>query len=124
MLLTAAGENSDRLRNEAAFAALYGVSPVEASSGKVVRRRLNRVGNRQAHHVPWRIVMVRLTCDERTKTYAARRRADGKSDRHIVRCRKHYVAEAGRCRLVGVSAPPGSGRALRRPGVLESQGPP
>jgi len=92
ILLTAAGENPDRLRNEAAFAALCGVSPVEASSGKVVRHRLNRSGNRQANHALWRIVMVRLTCDERTKTYAARRRAEGKSDRDIVRCLKRYVA--------------------------------
>ena len=79
-MLTAAGENPDRLRNEAAFAALCGVSPVEASSGKVVRHRLNRSGNRQANHALWRIVMVRLTCDDRTKAYAARRRAEGKSD--------------------------------------------
>ena len=42
ILLTAAGDNPDRLRNEAAFAALCGVSPIEASSGKTVRHRLNR----------------------------------------------------------------------------------
>ena len=91
-LLTAAGENPDRLRNEAAFAALCGVSPVEASSGKVVRRQLNRSRNRQANHALWRIVMLRLTCDERTKTDAARRRPEGKSDRDIVRFLKRYVA--------------------------------
>ncbi|GAA3286369.1 transposase [Streptomyces lavendulae] len=42
VLLIAAGENPDRLTDEASFAALCGVSPVEQSSGKTRRRRLNR----------------------------------------------------------------------------------
>ena len=93
ILLTAAGDNPERLRNEAAFAALCGVSPIEASSGKTVRHRLNRSGNRQANHALWRIVMVRLsTGDPATKAYVERRTADGKSLREIVRCLKRYVA--------------------------------
>ncbi len=116
ILLTAAGENPDRLRNEAAFAALCGVSPVEASSGKVVRHRLNRSGNRQANHALWRIVMVRLTCDETTKTYAARRRAEGKSDRDVVRCLKRYVAREVFRHLTAPEAVPRGGelRATRQ----------
>jgi len=47
-LLVAAGDNPQRLKSEASFASLCGVSPVEASSGKVVRHRLNRGGNRDA----------------------------------------------------------------------------
>jgi len=43
-LLIAAGDNPQRLKSEASFASLFGVSPVEASSGKVVRHRLNRGG--------------------------------------------------------------------------------
>ena len=92
ILLVAAGDNPERMSSEAAFAALCGVSPIEASSGKVVRHRLNRSGNRQANHALWRIVMVRLTCDPATQAYVARRRAQGKSDREIVRCLKRYVA--------------------------------
>jgi transposase len=93
ILLTAAGDNPDRLRSESAFAAMCGVSPIEASSGKTVRHRLNRSGNRQANHALWRIVMVRLsTGDPATKTYVERRRAEGKSLREIVRCLKRYVA--------------------------------
>ena len=93
ILLTAAGDNPKRLRNEAAFAALCGVSPIEASSGKTVRHRLNRSGNRQANHALWRIVMVRLsTGDPATKAYVERRTADAKSLREIVRCLKRYVA--------------------------------
>ncbi len=93
ILLTAAGDNPKRLRNEAAFAALCGVSPIEASSGKTVRHRLNRSGNRQANHALWRIVMVRLsTGDPATRDYVDRRTAEGKSLREIVRCLKRYVA--------------------------------
>jgi transposase len=48
-LLVAAGDNPDRLRSEAAFSMLCGASPVEASSGKTIRHRLNRGGDRQAN---------------------------------------------------------------------------
>ena len=75
ILLVAAGDNPERMSSEAAFAALCGVSPIEASSGKVVRHRLNRSGNRQANHALWRIVMVRLTCNPATQAYVARRLA-------------------------------------------------
>jgi transposase len=48
-LLIVAGDNPERLKSEASFASLCGVSPIEASSGKVVRHRLNRGGNREAN---------------------------------------------------------------------------
>lgn len=91
-LLVSAGDNPHRMRSEAAFAALCGASPVEASSGKIVRHRLNQGGDRQANNALWRIVMVRLTCDQRTKDYATSRRAAGKTDREIIRNLKRYVA--------------------------------
>jgi transposase len=91
-LLVAAGDNPTRMRSEASFAALCGASPVEASSGKTVRHRLNRGGNRTANQALWRIAMVRLTCDQPTRDYAERRRAQGKSDREIIRCLKRYIA--------------------------------
>jgi len=77
---------------------MCGVSPIEASSGKTVRHRLNRSGNRQANHARWRIVMVRIvmvrpsTGDPATKAYVERRTANGKSLREIVRCVKRDVA--------------------------------
>jgi transposase len=92
ILLIAAGDNPERLRNEAAFAAMCGVSPVQASSGMHTRHRLNRSGNRQANHALWRIAMVRLTSDEETRAYAARRQAEGKTKRDIVRCLKRHIA--------------------------------
>jgi transposase len=92
ILLVAAGDNPQRIRNEAALAKMCGVSPVEASSGKFVRHRLNDGGNRQANHALWRIAMVRLTTDAATKDYASRRTAEGKSPREIMRCLKRYIA--------------------------------
>jgi transposase len=46
-LLVAAGDNPGRLRHEGTFAHLCGWSPIEASSGKLTRHRLNRGGDRQ-----------------------------------------------------------------------------
>lgn len=92
ILLVAAGENPERFTNEAAFATPCGVSPDQASSGKSQRHRLNRSGNRQANHALWRIVRVRMIQDPTTKIYAARRIAEGKSEREIVRRLKRYVA--------------------------------
>ena len=91
-LLVAAGDNPDRLRSEASFAALCGVSPIEASSGRTVRHRLNRGGNRHADNALWRIAMVRLRVDQRSIDYAKRRRAQGKTHREILRCLKRHIA--------------------------------
>jgi transposase len=75
ILLTTAGDNPGRLRTEASFAALCGSSPVDASSGKQRRHRLNRGGDRQANSALWRIVFTRMACDPRTQAYVARRTA-------------------------------------------------
>jgi transposase len=91
-LLVVAGDNPERLKSEASFASLCGVSPVEASSGRVVRHRLNRGGNRDANRALHLICVVRLRVDERTRRYAARRASEGKSKREIIRCLKRYVA--------------------------------
>jgi transposase len=91
-LLIVAGDNPQRLRSEASFASLCGVSPIEASSGKVVRHRLNRGGNRDANRALYMICLARMRRDPRTKEYVARRTAEGKSRREILRCLKRYVA--------------------------------
>jgi len=112
ILLVAAGDNPGRIRTEAAFAAMCGVNPIEASSGKIVRHRLNRSGNRQANHALWRIVMVRMTNDETTKKYIARRKAEGRTQREAIRCLKRYVAREVYRLVVDPQAVP-SGTALR-----------
>jgi transposase len=91
-LLVAAGDNPDRLHSEAAFSMLCGSSPIEASSGKTTRHRLNRGGDRQANAALYRIVLVRLCYDQATQDYMARRTKEGKSKKEIIRCLKRYVA--------------------------------
>ncbi len=90
-LLVTAGDNPDRLRSEAALAALCGVSPLEASSGKTTRHRLNRGGDRAANNALWTISMVRMRSDPRTRAYVARRTAEGLSTKEIQRCLKRYI---------------------------------
>jgi transposase len=91
-LLVAAGDNPERLRSEASFASLCGVSPRQASSGKTKRHRLNRGGDRLANNALWRIVLVRLARDEPTMRYMERRTQEGLSKREIIRCLKRFVA--------------------------------
>ncbi|WP_406340056.1 transposase [Streptomyces sp. NBC_01620] len=104
-LLVSAGDNPERLVSEASFAALCGTSPVEASSGKTQRRRLNRGGDRQANAALYRIVLSRLRWDDRTRDYLQRRLAEGKTRREIIRCLKRYVAREI-YRLLVPSKPP------------------
>ena len=91
-LLIAAGDNPERMTSEASFAALCGVSPVQASSGRIVRHRLNRGGNRQANQALWRIATIRTARDQRTIAYVKKRRAEGKTRREIIRCLKRHIA--------------------------------
>ena len=91
-LLVTAGENTDRLRSEAAFAMLCGVAPIPASSGKTHRHRLNRGGDRQANAALYRVVLCRLRWDPRTQAYMARRTTEGLSKKDIIRCLKRLIA--------------------------------
>ena len=92
-LLIAAGDNPARLRSSAAFAALAGVSPIEASSGKKSGHRINRGGDRTANAALHRIVLVRMSRRHQpTMDSIARRTAEGQSKRDIIRCLKRYVA--------------------------------
>lgn len=91
-LLITAGDNPGRLRSEAAFAALCGVSPIPASSGKTSRHRLNRGGDRHANAALHRIALVRMSHESRTKTYVEKKRAEGKSSKEILRCLKRAIA--------------------------------
>jgi transposase len=82
-----------RCRNDAAaFAMLAGAAPIPASSGKTVRYRLNRAGDRQLNRALHTVTLSRLQHDPRTRAYADRRRAEGKTDREIKRCLKRYIA--------------------------------
>lgn len=91
-LLVTAGDNPERLRSEAGFSKLCGASPIPASSGKTVRHRLNPGGDREANSALHMIVVCRMRTDQRTRDYVARRLAEGKTKREIIRCLKRYVA--------------------------------
>jgi len=81
-----------RLRSEAAFAALAGVAPISASSGEVIRHRLNRGGDRQLNRALHTIVMWRMNFHPETRAYTLRRRSEGKNDREVRRCLKRHLA--------------------------------
>jgi transposase len=91
-LLVTAGDNPQRLRGEAAFAHLCGVSPIPASSGRTHRHRLNRGGDRHANNALWRIALVRMRCHPPTRAYVERRTKQGLSKLDIMRCLKRYIA--------------------------------
>jgi transposase len=65
---------------------------VPASSGRVVRHRLNRGGDRQLNSALHTIVTCRRRDDPTTRAYVARRRREGKTDAEINRCLKRYIA--------------------------------
>jgi transposase len=81
-----------RFRSEAAFASLAGAAPIPASSGQVVRHRLNRGGDRQLNRALHTIVLSRLAHNSETRRYAARRAAEGKTPREVKRCLKRHLA--------------------------------
>ena len=81
-----------RCRREAAFAALGGTSPLPASSGSTIRHRPNRGGDRALNRAIHAIALTRMRNCPRTRAYAARRTAEGKTTREIRRCLKRYIA--------------------------------
>lgn len=89
--MAVAGDNPERLRSEAALAALCGASPLQASSGKTTRHRLNRGGDRSANNALWTIAMVRMRSEPRTRAYVERRTMEGMSGKEIHRCLKRYI---------------------------------
>jgi transposase len=92
-LLVTAGDNPDRLHAEGSWAHLCGVTPLPANSGKVSTRfRLSRGGDRQANAALYRIVLTRMSSDQDTRSYVARRREEGLNTAEIMRCLKRYVA--------------------------------
>ncbi|QYG91176.1 IS110 family transposase [Iamia sp. SCSIO 61187] len=105
-LLVAAGDNTDRISSEAAFAKLCGACPVPTGSGKTSgRHRLNRGGNRQANAALYRAVIVRMRWHAPTIAYVERRTAEGLTKREIIRCLKRYLAREVYALLPPTAAP-------------------
>ena len=91
-LLITYGSNTKRLKTEASYAAICGVSAVDASSGLQQRHRLNRGGDRQANSALYRAVIVRLQYHQATRDYMTKRLQEGKTKRETIRCLKRYLA--------------------------------
>ena len=92
ILLVTAGDNPERLRSPASFAALCGTSPIPVSSGKTQRHRLSRGGDRQANWALHQIVKVRMSHDQRTRDYRDKHLAAGWSLAAVYRSLKRAVA--------------------------------
>lgn len=91
--LVTAGDNAERIRNEAAFAKLCGVAPQPASSGRTSgRHRLSRGGDRAANSALYIVTIVRMRHHQPTRDYVERRTTEGLSKREIIRCLKRYIA--------------------------------
>lgn len=97
-----------RCRNATAFAALGGTSPIPASSGKTIRHRLNRGGDRALNRAIHTIALTRMRSCPRTRAYVERRTAEGKSSREIRRCIKRYIARELYRHLTQAVTPPAS----------------
>lgn len=80
-----------RVRSEAAMASLAGTCPIPASSGNTVRHRLNRGGDRRLNRALTTITIVRMRTDPATRAYVARRRAEGRTTKEIMRSLKRYI---------------------------------
>lgn len=93
-IIICAYSHHGRVRSEAAFATLGGIAPIPTSSGNTERHRLSRSGDRQLNRAFDVIVRTRMSYDEATRNYVARRRAEGRSNREIRRCLKRYVCRA------------------------------
>ena len=83
---------AERFRNDASFARQAGVAPILCSSGQRNRHRLHRGGDRQLNHALHIIAITRARYDPATKTYLARKQAEGKSKREAIRCLKRHLA--------------------------------
>lgn len=91
-----------RFKSEAAFARCNGTAPLPASSGKTVRHRLSRGGDRQVNNAIHTIALSRSLHDEDTRAYLDRRIAEGKTKREAMRALKRHLSRSLYKRLVTV----------------------
>ena len=82
----------DRFKSDAQLARHGGVAPLEASSGRVQRHRLDRGGNRQLNAAFYRIAITQARYHPPARAYLERKQAEGKSRREAIRCLKRQLA--------------------------------
>jgi transposase len=81
----------DRFKSDAQLARHSGVAPLEASSGRTQRHRLDRGGNRQLNAALYRIAITQSRYHPDARAYLERKRAEGKSRREAIRCLKRLL---------------------------------
>ena len=82
----------DRFKTDAQLARHSGVAPLEASSGRSQRHRLDRGGNRQLNAALYRIAITQARYHPAARAYLERKKAEGKSRREAIRCLKRLLA--------------------------------
>jgi transposase len=81
-----------RFQHEAAFARCNGTAPLPASSGKTIRHRLSRAGDRQANNAIHTIALMRAKHQPETRAYLDRRISEGKTKREALRALKRHIS--------------------------------
>jgi transposase len=81
----------DRFKSDAQLARHSGVAPLEASSGRIQRHRLDRGGNRQLNSALYRIAITQARYHPQARAYLERKQAEGKSKREAIRCLKRLL---------------------------------
>jgi transposase len=85
-------DDISRFHNERQLAAYAGVSPLDASSGRQQRHRLNRTGNRRLNRALHIIAVTQIRVHQPARDYMARRISEGKTTREALRALKRYIA--------------------------------
>ena len=83
-----------RFSSAAAFASYSGTAPIPASSGRIIKHRLHRGGNRQLNRALHTVALTQARRDDRAKQFLARKRAEGKTPREARRALKRHLAHA------------------------------
>lgn len=83
----------DRYPNRDVFASANGTAPLAASSGRTVRHRLNRGGNRQLNRALYTIAITQIRTSTEGRAYYERKRAEGKTSKEAIRCLKRRLSD-------------------------------
>jgi len=95
-----------RFKHEAAFARCNGTAPLPASSGKTVRHRLSRGGDRQINNAIHTIALSRSLHHAETRAYLERRISEEKTKREATRSLKRHLSRRLFKRLVALPSTP------------------
>ncbi len=91
-----------RFKSEAAFARCNGTAPQPASSGKTIRHRLSRGGDRQVNNALHTIALSRSIHHAETRAYLERKISEGHTRREALRSLKRHLSRRLFRRLIEV----------------------